>query len=115
MANMLMHKLAYETTNKQEMRRKFREALLAESAACRADAQAVVQRDPAAAGVLARCSQTVPIKATVCGMDHTLGSLDGQWRRLEFWREAGGKTVSIEGVQEMDGWTQQVDDPDELL
>ena len=26
-ANMLMHKLAYETTNKQEMRRKFREAL----------------------------------------------------------------------------------------
>jgi serine O-acetyltransferase len=51
-ANMLMHKLAYETTNKQEMRRKFREALLAESAACRADAQAVVQRDPAADGVL---------------------------------------------------------------
>ena len=40
-ANMLMHKLAYETTNKQEMRRKFREALLVESVACRADAQAV--------------------------------------------------------------------------
>ena len=51
-ANMLMHKLAYETTNKQEMRRKFREALLVESVACRADAQAVVQRDPAADGVL---------------------------------------------------------------
>ena len=51
-ANMLMHKLAYETTNKQEMRRKFREALLEESDACRADAQAVVQRDPAADGVL---------------------------------------------------------------
>ena len=51
-ANMLMHKLAYETTNKQEMRRKFREALLEESAACRADAQAVVQRGPAADGVL---------------------------------------------------------------
>jgi serine O-acetyltransferase len=51
-ANMLMHKLAYETTNKQEMRRKFRDALLEESDACRADAQAVVQRDPAADGVL---------------------------------------------------------------
>lgn len=44
-----------------------------------------------------------------------LRALDGRWRRLEFWREAGGKTVSIEGVQEIDGWTQQVDDPDELL
>ena len=27
-----MHKLAYETTNKEEMQRKFREALLEESA-----------------------------------------------------------------------------------
>lgn len=41
--------------------------------------------------------------------------LDGQWRRLEFWREADSRTVTIEGVQEMDGWKQQVDDPDELL
>ena len=51
-ATVLVHKLAYETTNKQEMRRKFREALLAVSATCRADAEAVVARDPAADGVL---------------------------------------------------------------
>jgi serine O-acetyltransferase len=54
-ATVLVHKLAYETTNKQEMRRKFREALLAVSTTCRADAEAVVARDPAADGVLDVC------------------------------------------------------------
>ena len=44
-----------------------------------------------------------------------LRRLDGQWQRLEFWRDGDGKAVAIDGVQEMDRWTQQADDPDEML